>query len=95
MKDRRLIAMDSTKIRIPVRDTSYISENISASWILVNEATGEVKDWKGKAYFHESNGIKFRLALEKQPGRHGNVREYLTILLTAKMLEGRYWKGSL
>lgn len=93
MKQLGRITMDSTKIRIPIRDTSYISESITSKWILVNEATGEVKDWKGKAYFHESDGIKFRVALEKQPGRNGNVREYLTILLTAKMLEGKYLEG--
>lgn len=88
--------MDTTKIRIPLRDIDHVSKSITGRWLLVNEDTGEIKeggDWKGSAYFHESNGIKFRVALEKQPGRHGNVREYLTILLTAKMLEGRYLEG--
>jgi len=90
------IQMDSTKIRIPLREVSEVSDKIKGNWVLVNVDTGEQMDceeWKRKAYFHESKGVKFRIALEKQPGRLGKVREYLTMMLTSKMLEGQYLEG--
>jgi len=88
-----MIVMDSTKIRIPLREVSFIDDNIKGRWVLVNTDTGEEKEWKQNAYFHEQNGVKFRIALEKQVGRFGNIHEYITVMITAKMLENQYLEG--
>ena len=87
-----MITLDSCKIRIPISEVELI-EPVLLGQIReaeINEQTGELTEmeFKQKAYKYERQGIKTRFLIEKQ-----GSETFLTILLNAKLLEGRYLEG--
>jgi hypothetical protein len=86
-------SIDSTKVRIPIDQADYIDPKISAVWYLVNSETGESIDHDAKNYTHEVNGIKTRFAIEKQITADQTTKDFLTFVVTAKMIKGQYLQG--
>ncbi len=86
-------SIDSTKVRIPIDQVSYIDPKITAVWYLVNSETGESIDQETKNYTHEANGIKTRFAIERQMTADQTTKDYLTFVVTAKMIGSQYLEG--
>lgn len=86
-------SIDSTKVRIPTGHCSFIDPSITAVWYLVNYETGESLTKDSKSYDHEYKGIKTRFAIEKQITADQTVHEFLTFVITAKMIGKKYLEG--
>jgi len=87
--------IDSLKIRIPAGSFKVIDERLQGTKITILEETSEVlREFKDNALKCSENGISTRFAIEVMPiDNLGNKKEYLTILVNAKLLKGRYLEG--
>lgn len=87
--------VDSLKIRIPNGKYKVIDSKLQGNKITILEETAEVlREFKDNALKFSSNGISTRFAIEVMPiDKHGNCKEYLTILVNAKLLKERYFQG--
>lgn len=92
-KSLGLVALDSTKIRIPQNQVVEMKPEITEHWCLVNSGTGEIADYKSKAYLHKQSGISTRFALEQQVTGDRTVKTFLTIGFNAKALQKDYLQG--
>lgn len=93
------ISLDSCKIRIPMHQVEVLNDSLLSHWIPMemNTETGELRetgsDFRTKAYYHSDKGISTRVAIERQVTADKSVKDYLTIGINAKMLQGRYFEG--
>jgi len=92
-KSLGIVALDSTKLRIPQNQVVNMKPEITEHWCLVNSATGEIADYKKKAYEHKQSGITTRFALEQQVTGDRTVKTFLTIGFNAKALQKDYLQG--
>jgi len=92
-KSLEIVALDSTKLRIPQNQVVNMKPEITEHWCLVNSGTGEIADYKSKAYLHEDSGINTRFALEQQVTGDKTVKTFLTIYFSAKALQKDYLQG--
>lgn len=89
-------AIDSFKIRIPFSKINVLNDVLSDNYVIVSEKTGDIIDdenFKKSAYFHKSKGIKTYYRIESQMTKDLIVAEYLTILVTSKLLKYDYFEG--
>ena len=86
-------AIDSLKVRIPLRKVEVLEEGLLNQWKLVNTVTGEEdEEFKNKAYTLREKGITTRYAFNPMgEGKDGKKRvamneDEIIILLNAKLL---------
>lgn len=80
-------AIDSLSVLTPVNKVK-LPENFVHNLITINENTGEIVDNKTRPVIDELNGIKIRCEIRNLFGE-----EYLTTVLTSKMLFQNYFHG--
>jgi hypothetical protein len=87
--------LDSLKVRIPFNQVTVLDEKLQGTKITYLEETGEqLREFKDNALKFKTNGISTRFAIEIMPtDSKGNKKEYLTILINAKLLKQRYFEG--
>jgi len=92
-------AIDSLKLRIPLRKVKLLDEGLIHRWVEVDEETGEVDTatFKSKALRIHEYGITTRYAfnpLGKGEGRKGMLEDEIIIGLNAKLLGKLNDKGA-
>jgi len=88
------IAIDSLKVRIPLRDTEIMDSTIFGARIVVVAETGEEESkFKPNRTTHKADGITTSFGIEAQVSGEQKVREYLVILFNAKLLKENYFDG--
>lgn len=95
-KAKYISAIDSFKIRIPLELVQVKDPNLTASWRLVNEGTGEIDPdyFKSNSLAIKENGKSTRYAIEDQSiNKEGTKRPFLTLLINSKLLESNYFDG--
>jgi len=86
-------AIDSLKLRIPLRNVSIIDTSLRDIIARVSTSTGAVLDEvENKKTSRDENGIKTEFSIERRVTNHTSV-EYLVILVNAKQLEEKYFEG--
>lgn len=89
-------AIDSLKVRIPLEKVKLINPLLIGDYTIVQNSTGLVlddDDFKQNAPCFNQNGIKTYYKIEKQVTKNQTVESFCTILLSSKVLEGRYFEG--
>jgi hypothetical protein len=90
-----LHSIDSLKIRIPLAQVEVLNESIMHHWVRLNTGTGEIDttEFKNKAYYHKGNGYSTKYLVQEQSLPNQSPITYLTIGVSAKLLESRYQEG--
>ena len=87
------IALDSTKIRIPISLVYEISPEIVRTVMEVDAETSEyLSEYKKTSYLHQDKGISTFFKVETQQTRNGK-EDFFTMLITSKILGTRYLEG--
>jgi len=86
-------SIDSMKVRIPTSSCTDIHPNINSPWYLVNSETGEAINKDEKNYTHSGYGVTTRFSIERQVTADRSVKEFLTFVITSKMIGKDYYKG--
>jgi len=88
-------SIDSLKIRIPLSQVQVLNESINHSWVRLNTGTGEIdtESFKSKAHYHHSKGYTTKYLIQEVALPHQSPITYLTIGVSAKILESRYQEG--
>lgn len=89
-------SIDSLKVRIPLEKVKLINPLLMGDYTLVQNSTGLVlndDDFKQNAPCFNQNGIKTYYKIEKQVTKNQTIESFCTILLSSKVLEGRYFEG--
>jgi len=88
------ISIDSCKIRIPFKEIDEIDNAVFANRYVVNAESGEHEDtFKNNAYKIDSQGIKTKIAIEKQITSDQKTEKFLVILFNSKLLKSSYFDG--
>lgn len=86
-------AIDSLKIRIPLREVGIIDETMRDIVAKVSTSTGEVlEERENKKTSRDENGIKTEFSIEQRATNNITVK-YLIILVNAKQLKEKYFEG--
>lgn len=93
-ENKSKISIDSLKIRIPIEKVKILDETIRGNQILINELSGEIlKEFKTKSkrIDHVTHSTYF--GIEVQMTSTQQTKEFLVILLNAKILKEQYFDG--
>lgn len=88
--------IDSLKIRLDKENVTVINPVLQDEFAVVSTTTGHIindDNFKRSAFFHEYQGIKTYYRIERQVSRDQSVKEYVTVLVSAKALEDLYFEG--
>jgi hypothetical protein len=87
--------IDSLKLRIPISECEILDQGLTGNLIIVNDKTGMVLDhiFKKNAYPINDNGINIYFAIEQQTTANQSRKEFLTMLVTSKLLKDKYFEG--
>lgn len=86
-------ALDSLKIRIPLREVAIVDQTMRDIVAKVSTSTGEVlEERENKKTTRDENGIKTEFSIEQRATKHLTVK-YLVILVNAKQLKEKYFEG--
>lgn len=94
MRDSK-IALDSMNFRIPIKEVKLIDESLFGTRYIVNPEDGMVEDEfkKNREAIRLDGGITVSMALQKQINSDQRVKEYLVVLINAKLLKELYFDG--
>jgi hypothetical protein len=89
------ISTDSFKLRMPLSIVTVLDKNLTSSWLLVNNETGEIDSNfnKKNSFKFSKNGISTYYAIEQQRTKEGHTKSFLTILINSKHLLDNYFEG--
>lgn len=86
-------AIDSLKIRIPLKDVVIVDDTMRDIVAKVSTSTGEVlEERENKKTSRDENGIKTEFSIEQRATRFQAVK-YLVVLVNAKQLKEKYFEG--
>lgn len=89
------ITVDSFNFRIPIRDVTIKDESLFGTRYIVEPTSGNIEDEfkKNREAIRLTGGITVSMAIQKQTTSEQRLREYLVILVNAKLLKESYFDG--
>ena len=88
------IAVDSLKVRMPLRDAEVLDEAIFGKRYVIEASSGNIeREFDANKTSHKENGITVSFGIEKQVTDAQKVRDYLVILFNSKALKENYFDG--
>lgn len=86
--------VDSLKIRIPIENVSIIDGGLNEVVMRVSQRTGEILDEKMETSTRSDvDGVRTAFSITREYSNGKRLETFLTILVNAKMLGGRYFEG--
>lgn len=89
-----VIAVDSLKVRIPLKDVSIIESNLFGAKYVIDANTHEVEsEFTKNRHTVQSHGITTSYGIESQVTANQKVVDYLVLLFNSKLLGRNYFDG--